>query len=115
MVSTSTFASSGGFGSAEIVRVEAKTRYPTPFTSITQRSITCEVESFFAVRDVLEPKFGEPLSAKLDWRPENSVSLDEEKARTVLKLLDVLEDNDDVQNVYANFDLPEGVAEALSA
>ncbi|NHN91983.1 YebC/PmpR family DNA-binding transcriptional regulator [Acetobacter sicerae] len=77
--------------------------------------ITCEVESFFAVRDVLEPKFGEPLSAKLDWRPENSVSLDEEKARTVLKLLDVLEDNDDVQNVYANFDLPEDVAEALSA
>ncbi|GBQ21068.1 hypothetical protein AA0472_0334 [Acetobacter estunensis NRIC 0472] len=77
--------------------------------------VTCEVESFFAVRDALETKFGEPESAKLDWRPENTVALDEDKGRTVLKLLDVLEDNDDVQNVYANFDLPEEVAAALSA
>ncbi|MBV1836687.1 YebC/PmpR family DNA-binding transcriptional regulator [Acetobacter estunensis] len=77
--------------------------------------VTCEVESFFAVRDALEAKFGEPESAKLDWRPENTVALDEDKGRTVLKLLDVLEDNDDVQNVYANFDLPEEVAAALSA
>ncbi|NHN86566.1 YebC/PmpR family DNA-binding transcriptional regulator [Acetobacter musti] len=77
--------------------------------------ITCAVESFFTVRDALETKFGEPESAKLDWRPENSVPLDEEKARSVLKLLDALEDSDDVQNVYANFDLPEDVAAALSA
>ncbi|NHO33549.1 YebC/PmpR family DNA-binding transcriptional regulator [Acetobacter fallax] len=77
--------------------------------------ITCAVESFFAVRDALESHFGEPESAKLDWRPENTVPLDEDKARTVLKLLDVLEDSDDVQNVYANFDLPEDVAAALSA
>lgn len=81
----------------------------------TTHEVTCEVESFFAVRDALEAKFGEPESAKLDWRPENAVSLDEEKARSVLKLLDVLEDNDDVQNVYANFDLSEEVAAALSA
>ncbi|MDG6093796.1 YebC/PmpR family DNA-binding transcriptional regulator [Acetobacter sp. AN02] len=77
--------------------------------------ITCQVESFFAVRDALESRFGEPESAKLDWRPENSVSLDEDSARSVLKLLDVLDENDDVQNVYANFDLPEDVAEKLSA
>ncbi|MFT8353462.1 MAG: YebC/PmpR family DNA-binding transcriptional regulator [Gluconobacter japonicus] len=77
--------------------------------------ITCEMENFFAVRDALESRFGEPQSAKLDWRPENSVSLDEEKARTVLKLIDVLEDNDDIQAVYANFDLPDDVAQALAA
>ena len=77
--------------------------------------ITCEVESLFAVRDSLEPKFGEPESAKLDWRPENSVMLDEEKATSVFKLLDVLEDNDDVQSVYANFELPDDLAEKLSA
>ncbi|GBR03481.1 hypothetical protein AA21952_1065 [Acetobacter oeni LMG 21952] len=77
--------------------------------------ITCAVESFFTVRDALEARFGEPEKAKLDWRPENSVPLDEEKARSVLKLLDVLEDSDDVQNVYANFDLSEDVAAALSA
>jgi YebC/PmpR family DNA-binding regulatory protein len=77
--------------------------------------ITCEVESFFAVKDGLEARFGEAESGKLDWRPENTVTLDEEKARSLFKFLDVLEDNDDVQNVYANFDLPDDLAEKLSA
>lgn len=77
--------------------------------------ITCAMESLFAVRDALEARFGEPSSAKLDWRPENTVTLDEEKARSVLKLIDVLEDNDDIQAVYANFDIPDDVAQALAA
>ncbi|MBS1084687.1 YebC/PmpR family DNA-binding transcriptional regulator [Gluconobacter sphaericus] len=77
--------------------------------------VTCEMENFFAVRDALEARFGEPKSSKLDWRPENSVTLDEDKARSVMKLIDVLEDNDDVQAVYANFDIPDDVAEALAA
>ncbi|GAN53079.1 YebC/PmpR family DNA-binding transcriptional regulator [Tanticharoenia sakaeratensis] len=77
--------------------------------------ITCPVESFFAVRDALEARFGEPRTAKLDWRPGNTVPLDEEQARSVLKLIDVLDDNDDVQAVYANFDLSDDVAEALAA
>ena len=77
--------------------------------------ITTTVENFFAVRDALEQTFGEAESAKLDWRPATSVTLDEEKAAGLLKLLDVLEDNDDVQNVYANFDIPEAVMQTLSA
>ncbi len=77
--------------------------------------ITCAVEDFFAVRDALETRFGEPASAKLEWRPTNSITLDEEKAAGLLKLLDVLEDNDDVQNVYANFDIPDDVAQRLTA
>ncbi|NIE78840.1 MULTISPECIES: YebC/PmpR family DNA-binding transcriptional regulator [Asaia] len=77
--------------------------------------ITCAMENLFAVRDALEARFGEPSSAKLDWRPENTVTLDEEKARSVLKLIDVLEDNDDIQAVYANFDIPDDVAQALAA
>ncbi|KXV68001.1 transcriptional regulator [Acetobacter malorum] len=84
-------------------------------SSDTTHEVTCEVEAFFTVRDSLETRFGEPESAKLDWRPENTVSLDEEKARTLFKLLDVLEDHDDVQNVYANFDLSDELAEKLSA
>jgi transcriptional/translational regulatory protein YebC/TACO1 len=76
--------------------------------------ITCAVEDFFAVRDALEARFGAPASAKLEWRPTNSIVLDEENATGLLKLLDVLEDNDDVQNVYANFDIPDDVAQRLS-
>ncbi|WP_408873841.1 YebC/PmpR family DNA-binding transcriptional regulator [Gluconobacter roseus] len=77
--------------------------------------VTCAMENFFAARDALESHFGEAQSSKLDWRPENSVTLDEDKARSVMKLIDVLEDSDDIQAVYANFDIPDDVAEALAA
>src|SRR5258708_6001513 len=67
--------------------------------------VTCPIEDFFAVRDALETRFGPPESARLDWRPTTSVTLDEDRAGAVLKLLDALDENDDVQNVYANFDI----------
>ncbi len=77
--------------------------------------VTCGVESFFAVRDALEARFGAPEAAKLDWRATLLVTLDEDRGITVLKLIEALEENDDVQAVYANFDLPDELAERLSA
>ncbi|HEY5302053.1 MAG TPA: YebC/PmpR family DNA-binding transcriptional regulator [Acetobacteraceae bacterium] len=77
--------------------------------------VTCAVDDLFAVRDALEARFGEPESARLDWRPTTEVSLDEERAGAVLRLIDALDENDDVQNVYANFDIPEEVMRNLSA
>jgi YebC/PmpR family DNA-binding regulatory protein len=77
--------------------------------------VTCAVEDFFAVRDALEARFGAPEEAGLEWRPTTSVTLDEERAASLLKLVDALEDNDDVQNVYANFDIPDAVMQKLSA
>ncbi|MBV8915945.1 MAG: YebC/PmpR family DNA-binding transcriptional regulator, partial [Acetobacteraceae bacterium] len=77
--------------------------------------VTCAVEDFFSVRDALEARFGPPRSAKLEWRPSTSVTLDEERADGVLRLVDALEDNDDVQNVYANFEIPDAVLQRLSA
>ncbi len=77
--------------------------------------VTTPIGDFFAVRDALEQRFGAPESAKLEWRPANSVSLDEDRAASVMKLLDVLEDNDDVQNVYANFEVTEDVLAKMSA
>jgi YebC/PmpR family DNA-binding regulatory protein len=76
--------------------------------------VLCGVESFFAVRDSLEQRFGEAEGAKLDWRPTTSTPLDEEAARSVLKLIDALEESDDVQNVYANFEIPDAVMQALA-
>ena len=73
------------------------------------------VDGFFALRDALEQKFGPPTHAKIDWRPNITVPLDEEKAAAVLKLLDVLEDDDDVQNVYANFEIADEIMQKLSA
>ena len=77
--------------------------------------VTTAVDRFFALRDALEARFGSPESARLEWRPSTTVTLDEAAAAVMLKLLDALEDNDDVQNVYANFDLPETVLQRLSA
>jgi YebC/PmpR family DNA-binding regulatory protein len=76
--------------------------------------VTCPIEDFFTVRDALEARFGAPESAKLEWRPTTVVTLDEDRAAGLLKLLDALDENEDVQNVYANFDIPESVMAALS-
>ncbi len=77
--------------------------------------VITSVDDFFVVRDALEQKFGPPAEAKIEWRPNLTVTLDEAKAAAVLKLLDVLEDDDDVQQVYANFEIPEDVMQKLSA
>ena len=84
-------------------------------TSADGHEITVSIEDFLTVRDALEARFGAPDLARLEWRPNMSVALDEDKAASVLKLLDVLEDNDDVQNVYANFDISDAVMAKLSA
>jgi YebC/PmpR family DNA-binding regulatory protein len=77
--------------------------------------VTTAVEDFAAVRDALEARFGVPESAKLEWLPAATVDLDEERARDVLKLVDALDESDDVQTVYANFEVAEAVMQRLSA
>jgi YebC/PmpR family DNA-binding regulatory protein len=72
-------------------------------------------EDFHRVRDALESRFGPAESARLGWRAKSSTALDEESAATLLKLLDTLEDSDDVQNVYANFEVGDEVMARLSA
>jgi len=77
--------------------------------------IICAPDDLGAVRDTLEEKFGAPEDARLDWKPQTTTELDEDKAMTLLKLLDVLEDNDDVQRVASNFEVSDEVMERLSA
>ncbi|WP_207476720.1 YebC/PmpR family DNA-binding transcriptional regulator [Arenibaculum pallidiluteum] len=80
-----------------------------------RHEVTTAVEDLSAVRDVLEGRFGTPEQAKLEWRPLNTVSPDEDTAKTLLKLIDMLDDNDDVQTVTGNFDIPQDVLERLTA
>jgi YebC/PmpR family DNA-binding regulatory protein len=72
-------------------------------------------DSLHEVARNLEQRFGEPSSAKIIWRPQNTVGVDDEKAEKLLKMLEALEDSDDVQSVYANFDMSESVMARLSA
>ena len=62
-------------------------------------------DSLMEVAGVLEEKFGEATSAKLIWKPQNTIEIDGDKAATTLKLMNALDDSDDVQDVYANFDI----------
>ncbi len=78
--------------------------------------VACAPDALNAVREALESAFGPPASARLDWRAQLSVPVtDEQTAQTLIKLLEVLEDNDDVQRVQANFDISQDVMERLSA
>jgi YebC/PmpR family DNA-binding regulatory protein len=77
--------------------------------------ITCAADDLFAVRDALVARFGEPEVARLDWRPTTTITLDEDRAAPVLRLIEALDENEDVQNVYANFDIPEAVMQKMSA
>lgn len=78
--------------------------------------LLCDSHSLNNLRDTLtEAKF-EVLSAELAMVPSTIVPLgDEVDARKVLKLVDALEDLDDVQNVYANFDIPDAILELVEA
>ena len=75
--------------------------------------VECTFEDFAAVRDHLMTAFGDPETAELIWKANNTTAVDEEKAITLMKFIDVLEDNDDVQSVFANFDIPDAVMEKL--
>lgn len=77
--------------------------------------IICDTGDFGQVSDALVDQFGEPQEAGLIWRPQNTVEVDEDKAGTLLKLIDTLEDNDDVQSVSANFEIADDVMERLVA
>ena len=77
--------------------------------------ITCEPADLSAVRSALEEAGIEVESGEQTMLPKTTVRIDEEaSARKLLRLMDALEENDDVQEVYANFDIPEGILEAVA-
>jgi YebC/PmpR family DNA-binding regulatory protein len=80
-----------------------------------RHSVTCAQENFNAVRERLEKAFGPAESAKLGWQPKNTIAVSEEQAQQILKLIDMLEDSDDVQEVFSNFEIPEALLARLSA
>jgi YebC/PmpR family DNA-binding regulatory protein len=72
-------------------------------------------DHFGSVVKTLEAKFGEPKKASLVWRPQNTVAVDDEQGEKLLKLMENLNDHDDVQNVYANFEISDALVQKMSA
>lgn len=78
--------------------------------------IYCEADALNAVREGLAAKLGAAKSGKLIWKPQTKITIsDVEEAKQLMKLLDALDDNDDVQNVYGNYDVPDDIATKLGA
>ena len=72
-------------------------------------------DQYGAVAKALEAKFGEPRKASLVWRPQNTVAVGDEQGEKLLKLIENLNEHDDVQNVYANFEVSDALVQRMSA
>ena len=77
--------------------------------------IICAPDELNEAREALESRFGAPETARLTWRPQSTIPLGEDAAGSLFKLLEALEDSDDVQSVAANYDVSDEIMEALSA
>ena len=75
--------------------------------------ISCAMGDFNAVREALEEQFGAPAEAAIVWRAQNLVEVSEDHAKGLLKLMEVLDDNDDVQSISSNFDIADDILAAL--
>ncbi len=76
--------------------------------------VTCAPDDFSTVRDSLTEKFGDPREAGLNWKPQTLVPVDEDRAQSLLKFLETLDDSDDVQRISANFDIADDVMARLA-
>jgi YebC/PmpR family DNA-binding regulatory protein len=72
-------------------------------------------ESLGTVSKALEAQFGEARKAALLWKPLNTVAVDDDQGEKLIKMIDVLNDDDDVQNVYANFEVSDALLQKMSA
>ena len=81
----------------------------------TEHFIYTDIESFSDCLEYLSNKYGMPIESGIEWKPKNTIFVeDEEKAIKLLKLIDTLEENDDVQKVFGNYDLSEEIFNKLS-
>jgi YebC/PmpR family DNA-binding regulatory protein len=77
--------------------------------------IYAAADQYGSVAKALEAKFGEPRKAALVWRPQNTIAVGDEQGEKLLKLLENLNEHDDVQNVYANFEVSDALVSRMSA
>ncbi|HRY23306.1 MAG: YebC/PmpR family DNA-binding transcriptional regulator [Geminicoccaceae bacterium] len=77
--------------------------------------ITCAPDDLAQVTEALEARFGTPEASLLTWRPQVTVPVEDDKAPTLFKLLEVLDESDDVQRVVANFEVSDEAMANLQA
>ncbi len=83
-------------------------------TSADGHEFICSIDGYAAVRDALEAKLGAPASAAIVWRAKDSVAVADDAGEALIKLIDVLDDHDDVQHVYGNYEFSDALMAKLS-
>jgi YebC/PmpR family DNA-binding regulatory protein len=76
--------------------------------------VYCEQGALADVTKALEARFGEPRKSALVWRPQNPIAVDDETGEKLLRLMDSLEDHDDVQNVFVNFEVSDTLMQKMA-
>jgi YebC/PmpR family DNA-binding regulatory protein len=77
--------------------------------------VYCNPDELHQVGNALEERFGEARTLQILWRPKTEVPIDEEAAEKLLRMIDALDESDDVQQVYTNFDVSDDVLQRLTA
>ena len=77
--------------------------------------VTTQPTDFIHVKEALEKKFGAAQDSGIIWKPNNTIPVTQEQAKELIELIEALEDYDDVQNVFTNFEVDEGVMAQLMA
>ena len=78
-------------------------------------TVYCNPDELHQVAKALEERFGIPRAARIIWRPKTDMPIDEEAGQKLLRMIDALEESDDVQDVYANFEIADEVLQRLTA
>jgi YebC/PmpR family DNA-binding regulatory protein len=81
----------------------------------SSHTITCAFENIGEVSHALAARLGEPQSVKIVWKPQTMAAADQEKAESLMKLIEALEEDDDVQNVFTNVEISDEVMAKLNA
>ena len=71
-------------------------------------------ESYALVREALEAKLGAPQSATITWRPQTTVPVSDDAGESLMKMIEILDDHDDAQNVYGNYELSDALVAKLA-
>ena len=83
-------------------------------TDESGHTVYCQQGDLAEVGKALEERFGEPRKSALVWRPQTPVAVDDETGEKLLRMMELLEDQDDVQNVYGNFELSEALVARMA-
>jgi transcriptional/translational regulatory protein YebC/TACO1 len=76
--------------------------------------VTCAQAALNDVSAALEARFGAPRKSGFVWRPQTNVAVDDEAGEKLVKLMGLLDDHDDVQNVYSNFEISDALMSRMS-